>query len=230
MRLPRPSLRLSQRAAAKAAPKPPGTVCPFFQKTGSCRKGANCDTVHSLLAGQGQALPANWGAPSGASMSNPFAAFSTQKTASVNQPSAVLGFRRAKDRAYAFEARLSSLDGAGCSEPGGTDRELLTYSGATGAEPLELAPGDGVLVPVEREVQSSADLGRIDGSRLPCGLRCRSSPRSLDDRGRRGIRSPRGPGARLHARAWRRCRRGQVRFGRDCGLRLRRGRNYLPLA
>ena len=38
-----------------------------------------------------------------------------------------------KDRAYAFEARLSSLDGAGCSEPGGTDRELLRYSGA---EPL----------------------------------------------------------------------------------------------
>ena len=59
-----------------------------------------------------------------------------------------------KDRAYAFEPRLSSLDGAGCVEPGGTDRELLRYSGA---EPLELAPGDGVLVPVEREVQSSAD-------------------------------------------------------------------------
>ena len=49
-----------------------------------------------------------------------------------------------KDRAYAFEARLSSLDGVGCFEPGGTDR----YSGA---EPLELAPGDGVLVPVERD-------------------------------------------------------------------------------
>ena len=46
------------------------------------------------------------------------------------------------------------MDGAGCFEPGGTDRELLRYSGA---EPLELAPGDGVLVPVEREVQSSAD-------------------------------------------------------------------------
>ena len=59
-----------------------------------------------------------------------------------------------KDRASAFEARLSSLDGAGCFEPGGTDRELLRHSGA---EPLELAPGDGVLVPVEREVQSSAD-------------------------------------------------------------------------
>ena len=59
-----------------------------------------------------------------------------------------------KDRAYAFEARLSSLDGAGCFEPGGTDRALLRYSGA---EPKELAPGDGVLVPVELEVQSSAD-------------------------------------------------------------------------
>ena len=66
------------KAAPKSAPKPPGTVCPFFQKTGSCRKGANCDMVHSLLAGQGQALPANWGPPSGASMSNPFAAFSIQ--------------------------------------------------------------------------------------------------------------------------------------------------------
>ena len=116
-----------------------------------------------------------------------------------------------KDRAYAFEARLSSLDGAGCSEPGGTDRELLRYSGA---EPLELAPGDGVLVPVEREVQSSAD-GSLTEAVFP---------------GRRGVRSPRGPGARLHARAWRRGRRGQVRFSRDCGLGLRCGRDYLPLA
>ena len=40
-------------------------------------------------------------------------------------------------------------------EPGGADRELLRYAGA---EPLELAPGDRrVLVPVKREVQSSAD-------------------------------------------------------------------------
>ena len=66
------------KAAAKSSAKPPGTVCPFFQKTGSCRKGANCDMVHSLLAGQGQALPTNWGPPSEASMSNPFAAFSIQ--------------------------------------------------------------------------------------------------------------------------------------------------------
>ena len=73
-----------------------------------------------------------------------------------------------KDRAYAFEARLSSLHGAGCSEPGGTDRELLRYSGA---EPLELAPGDGVLVPVEREVQSSAD-GSLTEAVFPvdCGV------------------------------------------------------------
>ena len=74
-----------------------------------------------------------------------------------------------KDRAYAFEARLSSLDGAGCSEPGGTDRELLSrYSGA---EPLELAPGDGVLVPIEREVQSSAD-GSLTEAVCPvdCGV------------------------------------------------------------
>ena len=63
-----------------------------------------------------------------------------------------------------FEARLSSLDGAGCFEPGGTDRELLRYSGA---EPLELAPGDGVLVPVER---GGSVLRRrlVDRSRLPC--------------------------------------------------------------
>ena len=42
-----------------------------------------------------------------------------------------------KDRAYAFEARLSSLDGAGCFEPGGADRELLRYSRAAS---LETAP------------------------------------------------------------------------------------------
>ena len=46
--------------------------------------------------------------------------------------------RARKDRAYAFEARLSSLDDGGCFEPGSTDRELLHYASA---EPLELAPG-----------------------------------------------------------------------------------------
>ena len=55
------------------------------------------------------------------------------------------------------------MDGAGCFEPGGTDRELLRYSGA---EPLEL-----VLVPVEREVQSSAD-GSLTEAVFPvdCGV------------------------------------------------------------
>ena len=52
-----------------------------------------------------------------------------------------------KDRASAFEARLSSLDDASCTEPGGGSRELLRYDGE---EPLELSPGDGVLVPVMR--------------------------------------------------------------------------------
>ena len=35
------------KAAAKSTAKPPGTVCPFNQKTGSCRKGANWCTVCS---------------------------------------------------------------------------------------------------------------------------------------------------------------------------------------
>ncbi|CAE7521007.1 unnamed protein product [Symbiodinium microadriaticum] len=48
-------LEYEQREAkAKGAAKPPGTVCPFFQKNGSCRKGANCDMVHTLLTGQDQ--------------------------------------------------------------------------------------------------------------------------------------------------------------------------------
>ena len=67
------------KAAAKGAAKPPGTVCPFFSKNGSCKKGASCDMVHNLTTSGGTpALPANWAPPSGASMSNPFAAFSVQ--------------------------------------------------------------------------------------------------------------------------------------------------------
>ena len=59
--------------------KPAGTVCPFFQKNGSCRKGAECDMIHSLpTTGQGTGPPDGWQAPSGAAMSNPFAAFSVQ--------------------------------------------------------------------------------------------------------------------------------------------------------
>ena len=89
-------------------------------------------------------------------------------TLSVRIPRCEDYTRVRKDRAYAFEAGLSSLDGAGCFEPGGTDRELLRYSGA---EALELAPGDGVLVPVEREVQSSAD-GSLTEAVFPvdCGV------------------------------------------------------------
>ena len=107
-----------------------------------------------------------------------------------------------KDRAYAFEARLSSLDGAGCFEPGGTDRELLRYSGA---EPLELAPGDPASVfPVDCEHRS---------------------PGPMDDWSRGGVRSPRGSGARPYSRAGDVV--AEVRSG--CGLRLRHGRNQLPL-
>ena len=60
--------------------KPPGTVCPYFQKNGACRKGANCDMVHSLPAAssQGSGPPDGWRAPSGAAMNNPFAAFSVE--------------------------------------------------------------------------------------------------------------------------------------------------------
>ena len=60
------------------------------------------------------------------------------------------------------------MDGAGCSEPGGIERELLRYSGA---EALELAPGDGVLVPVQQEVHSSAD-GSLTEAVFPvdCGV------------------------------------------------------------
>ena len=60
--------------------KPPGTVCPFFQKNGACRKGANCDMAHSLPAtsSQGSGAPDGWKAPSGAAMNNPFAAFSVE--------------------------------------------------------------------------------------------------------------------------------------------------------
>ena len=78
---PKAKTKAKAKAKSKAGAKPPGTVCPFFAKNGSCRKGANCDMVHSLATTGGNqvALPSNWGtAPSSASMSNPFAAFSIQ--------------------------------------------------------------------------------------------------------------------------------------------------------
>ena len=54
--------------------------CPFFAKKGACKKGANCDMSHALVAssspaGQPAQMPAGWAAPSGAAMANPFAAF-----------------------------------------------------------------------------------------------------------------------------------------------------------
>ena len=51
--------------------------------------------------------------------------------------------RTRKDRAYAFEARLSSLDDTS-REPGGEDPQFLRFDGE---ESLELGFGDGVLVP-----------------------------------------------------------------------------------
>ena len=80
----KPKAKAKAKAKAKsnkAGAKPPGTVCPFFAKNGLCRKGANCDMVHSLATSIGSqlALPSNWGtALWGASMSNPVAAFSIQ--------------------------------------------------------------------------------------------------------------------------------------------------------
>ena len=64
----------------KGKPKE-GKQCPFFAKKGFCKKGAECDMVHSLTAttaaGEGSvgALPAGWGALSGAHLTNPFGAF-----------------------------------------------------------------------------------------------------------------------------------------------------------
>ena len=65
----------------KGKPKE-GKQCPFFAKKGFCKKGAACDMVHLLTAtttaaGEGSvgALPAGWGALSGAHLTNPFGAF-----------------------------------------------------------------------------------------------------------------------------------------------------------
>ena len=51
---------------------------PFFAKKGACKKGDSCDMSHTLAAAvsTGGNLPAGWGAPSGAAMTNPFATFS----------------------------------------------------------------------------------------------------------------------------------------------------------
>ena len=53
---PKAKAKAKAKAKSKAGAKPPGTVCPFFAKNGSCRKGANCDMVHSLVQVAGYAL------------------------------------------------------------------------------------------------------------------------------------------------------------------------------
>ena len=60
---PKAKAKAKAKAKSKAGAKPPGAVCPFFAKNGSCRKGANCDMVHSLATTGGNqvALPSNWG-------------------------------------------------------------------------------------------------------------------------------------------------------------------------
>ena len=76
---PRPKQRPRPKPARRAVAKGNGPRCPFFAKNGSCKKGASCDMVHSLpVAPSAGALPSTWTPPSGASMANPFAAFSIQ--------------------------------------------------------------------------------------------------------------------------------------------------------
>ena len=92
--------------------------------------------------------------------------------------------RTRKDRAYAFEARLSSLDSPTSREPGGEDREFLRFDGE---ESLELAPGDGVLVPVRRGAKTSADDSLSIRGR---GVLCGGGPRALADRSPGRVRPP----------------------------------------
>ena len=66
---------------AKAKRRKAKVQCACSSKNGSCQKGANCNKVHPLATSGGNqlALPSNTGtAPSGAFLSNPFAAFSIQ--------------------------------------------------------------------------------------------------------------------------------------------------------
>ena len=98
--------------------KPPGTLCPFFQKNGSCRKGAECDMIHSLPATSSSAppsqgaLPTSWGAPSGAAMSNPFAAFSVLvgDPSQISQEQKTVGVLSLDQPAGGATPRLFSLD------------------------------------------------------------------------------------------------------------------------
>ena len=95
----------------------------------------------------------------------------------------------------------------------------------SGAEPLELAPGDGVLVPVEREVQSSAD-GSLMEAVFPVDCGVEAVPGLWTTGAEEGfVLLAHGfePGDVVAEVL-------EVRSGLvDRGLRLRRGRNQLPL-
>ena len=78
--------KYDKKPAAKADPKKKGDKgrksdkpCPYFLKKGACKKGANCDMSHTLVAGTTQSvsqMPSGWSsAPSGSAISNPFGAF-----------------------------------------------------------------------------------------------------------------------------------------------------------
>ena len=93
-------------------------ICPFFQRNGSCKKGAGCDMVHALpaassnSAGNSQAggIPDGWSAPTGGlSAANPFASFSVvigDERPDLPRNSAVLASAPAADKKQPF----TSLD------------------------------------------------------------------------------------------------------------------------
>ena len=93
-------------------------ICPFFQRNGSCKKGAGCDMVHALpaassnSAGNSQAggIPDGWSAPTGGlSAANPFASFSVvigDEKPDLPRNSAVLASAPAADKKQPF----TSLD------------------------------------------------------------------------------------------------------------------------
>ena len=93
-------------------------ICPFFQRNGSCKKGAGCDMVHALPAAssnsagnpQGGGIPEGWSAPTGGlSAANPFASFSVvigDEKPDVPRNSAVLASAPAADKKQPF----TSLD------------------------------------------------------------------------------------------------------------------------
>ena len=79
---PKPKAKAEPKKQAERSDKPDKSQkqCPFFAKRGACKKGDSCDMSHTLAASTAASssgtMPAGWGAPSGAAMNNPFAAFS----------------------------------------------------------------------------------------------------------------------------------------------------------